>query len=82
MSLLSANDFKVLGDALRKHHYITLERELGRVRVEARTVALPLSWEKEFGIQVRVWRCGTLWLQTFDNVDEARRMVKEVLEIA
>lgn len=80
--LLSANDFKVLGDALRKHRYITLERTLGNLRVEAKTVALPLSWEKEFGIQMRVWRCGTLWLQTFDNVDEARRMVKEVLEIA
>lgn len=80
MSLLSANDFKVLGDALRKHRYITLERTLGNLRVEAKTVALPPSWEKEFGIQMRVWRCGTLWLQTVDNVDEARRMVKDVLE--
>lgn len=82
MSLLSTNDFKVLGDALRKHHHITLERELGNLRVEAKTVVLPPSWEKEFGIQMRVWRCGTLWLQTVDNVDDARRMVKEVIEIA
>lgn len=80
MSLLSANDFKVLGDALRKHHYITLERTLGNVRVEAKTLALPLSWEKEFGIQMRVEYLGFIWLQTFDNVDEARRMVKEVFE--
>lgn len=79
MSLLSSNDFKALGDALRKHRYITLERTLGRVRVEARTVALPLSWEKEFGIQMRVEYLGFIWLQTFDNVDEARRMEKEVL---
>lgn len=79
MSLLSANDFKVLGDALRKHHYITLERTLGNVRVEARTIALLPPWQKEFGIQMRVWCYGTLWLQTFDNVDAARRMVKEVL---
>ena len=79
MALLSANDFKVLGDALKKHHYITLELTLGNLRVEAKTVALPPSWEKEFEIQMHVWCCGTLWLQTFDNVDDARRMVKEVL---
>lgn len=81
MALLSANDCKVLDDALRKHHYVTLERTLGNVTVTARTMELPSSWEKEFGIQIHAWRCGTLWLQTFDNVDDARRMVKEVLEL-
>lgn len=79
MSLLSSNDFKVLGDALRKHHSITLERTLGNVHVEARTIALLPPWEKEFGIQMHVRCCGTLWFQTFDNVDDARRMVREVL---
>ncbi len=81
MALLSANDFKVLDDALRKHHHITMERTLGNVSVAARTIELPPSWEKTFGIQIHVWRCGTLWLQTFDNVDGARRMMKEVLEL-
>lgn len=80
VSILSSNDFKVLGDALRKRHYITLERTLGNVRVEARTLALPEPWEKEFGIQMRVEYLGFIWLQTFDNVDEARRMVKDVFE--
>lgn len=79
MSLLSSNDFKVLGDALRKRHYITLERTLGNVRVEARTIMLPEVWEREFGIQMRVEYLGFIWLQTFDNADAARRMVKEVL---
>lgn len=82
MALLSANDFKVLGDALRKHHSITLERTLGNVRIEARTLMLSEAWERGFGIQMHVWRCGTLWLQTFDNVDDARRMMKEVSELA
>jgi hypothetical protein len=72
----------VLGDALRKHRSITLERTLGNVRVEAKTLELPPSWEKEFGIQMRVEYLGFIWLQTFDNVDEARRMEKEVFEIA
>lgn len=80
MALLSANDFKMLGDALKKHHYITLERTLGNVHVEARTLMLPEAWEREFGIQMRVLVGGMLWLQTFDNVDDARRMMKEVLK--
>lgn len=81
MSLLSSNDFKVLGDALKKHHSITLERTLGNVHVEARTLMLPEAWESTFGIQMRVMVGGMLWLQTFDNVDEARRMVKEILAL-
>lgn len=81
MSLLSSNDFKVLGDALRKHHSITLERTLGNVHIEARTMMLPEAWEKGFGIQMRVQVGGMLWIQTFDNVDAARRMMKEVLTL-
>ena len=80
MSLLSSNDFKVLGDALRKHKQITLERTLGGVRVIARTRELPPSWEKECGIQVRIEYLDYIWLQNFDNVDAARLMVKEVFE--
>jgi len=82
VALLSSNDFKVLGDALRKHHSITLERTLGNVHIEARTVMLPEAWEREFGIQMRVQVGGMLWLQTFDNVDAARQMVKEILKNA
>ena len=80
-ALLSSNDFKVLGDALRKHHSITLERTLGNIRIEARTMMLPEAWEKGFGIQMRVQVCGMLWIQTFDNVDDARRMMKAVLAL-
>lgn len=81
MALLSANDFKVLGDALKKHHYITLERTLGNVRIEARTLMLSEAWERGFGIQMRVQVGGMLWIQTFDNVDDARRMMKAVLAL-
>lgn len=78
--LLSSNDFKALGDALRKKRSITLERTLGGVRVIAHTRELPLSWKKEFGIQMRIEYLDFIWLQTFDNVDAARQMVKEVFE--
>ena len=81
VALLSANDFKVLGDALKKHHYITLERTLGNVRIEARTLMLSEAWERGFGIQMRVQVGGMLWIQTFDNVDDARRMMKAVLAL-
>ena len=81
MALLSANDFKMLGDALKKHHYITLERTLGDVRIEARTLMLSEAWERGFGIQMRVQVGGMLWIQTFDNVDDARRMMKAVLAL-
>ena len=81
MALLSANDFKVLGDALKKHHYITLERTLGNVRIEAKTLMLSEAWERGFGIQMRVQVGGMLWIQTFDNVDDARRMMKAVLAL-
>ncbi len=82
MSLLSSNDFKALGDALRKHRSITLERTLGNVHIEASTIMLPEAWEREFGIQMRVLVGGMLWLQTFDNVGEAQQMVKEILKNA
>ena len=81
MALLSANDFKALGDALRKHHPITLERTLGNLRVEARTIMLPQPWEKEFGIQIRIEHNGVIWLQTFENIEAARLMQKEVLNL-
>ena len=81
MALLSANDFKMLGDALKKHHYITLERTLGNVRIEARTLMLSEAWERGFGIQMRVQVGGMLWIQTCDNVDDARRMMKAVLAL-
>lgn len=81
MALLSANDFKALGDALKKHRSITLERTMGNIHIEARTMMLPEAWEKGFGIQMRVLVGGMLWLQTFDNVDDARRMMKEVLTL-
>lgn len=76
--LFNANDFKTLNDALKKRRQITLARSMGSTQVEAKTVHLPEAWEDEMGLQVRVVTGGIIWLQTFDNVDAARRMIKDI----
>ena len=76
--LLNANDFKTLNAALKKRHPITLVRSMGSTSVEVKTVFLSEAWEYEMGLQVRVVTGGIVWLQTFDNVDAARQMVKSI----
>ena len=76
--LLNTNDFKTLNDAMKKRRQITLARSMGSTSVEATTVPLPEAWEHEMGIQVRVVTGGIVWLQTFDNVDAARPMIKSI----
>lgn len=78
MTLLSANDFKALGDAMRKGREITLTRTMGNTHIEARTLPLHEPWGKGMGLQIRVMEGGLLLLQTFDNVGEAQQMVKEI----
>lgn len=79
MTLLSANDFKALKDAMTKRREIALTRTMAGVTVEARTVPLPEAWEKDMGVQMRVEWGWLTWLQTFDNVGSAQEMLKEVL---
>ena len=76
--LFNTNDFKTLNAALKKRHQITLSRSMGSTQVEAKTVPLPEAWEHEMGLQVRIVTGGIIWLQTFDNVDAARRMIKDI----
>ena len=78
MTLLSANDFAALGDAMRKGKEITLTRTMGDTQIVARTLPLHESWGKGMGIQIRVMEGGLLHLQTFDNVGMAQQMVKEM----
>lgn len=76
--LFSTNDFKALSDAIKKRRQIALARTMGNTTVEARTIPLPEAWENEVGVQVRIERGWLTWLQTFDNVDAARRMIKDI----
>lgn len=76
--LFNANDFKTLNDAMKKRRQITLARSMGNTSIEARTIPLPEAWEHEMGLQVRIVTGGIIWLQTFDNVDAARRMIKDI----
>lgn len=76
--LFNANDFKALSDAMKKRRQIALARTMGNVTVEARIIPLPEAWENEMGVQVRIEWGWLTWLQTFDNVDAARRMIKDI----
>lgn len=76
--LFNANDFKTLNDALKKRRQITLARSMGNTSIEARTIPLPEAWEHEMGVQIRVVASGIVWLQTVDNVDAARQMIKTI----
>ena len=76
--LFSTNDFKVLGDALKKRRQITLARTMGPITAEVETVHLPEAWETDMGVRVRIEWGWLTWLQTFDNVDAARQMIKDI----
>ena len=80
MTLLSANDFMALGDAMRKGREITLTRTMGNVHIVARTLPLHEAWGKGMGLQIRILEGGMLHIQTFDDVGSARQMVKEITE--
>lgn len=73
---LSSNDFKMLGEAMRRNKEITLERTLYELVVTARTIPLGLVWDRETGVQIRIQIGDMIWLQTFDNIEEARKMCK------
>lgn len=74
MNLLSSNDWKHLGTALRRMEEITLECELvGGYKVRAGTVPADNAWPVAMLIRIERWT--PLWYETqyFESVEEAMR---------
>lgn len=74
MNLLSPNDYRTLGVALRRMEEITLECELvGGYKVRATTVPADNAWPVAMLIRIEQWT--PLWYETqyFESVEEAMR---------
>lgn len=75
MNLLSVNDWKHLGDALRRMEEIVLERELGERKVRASTVPANNAWRVAMLVRIERWEKNRYDTQYFESVEEAMRIV-------
>lgn len=79
MTILSANDYRHLSDALTRLEEITLTRSYQGVTVTAQTMMVSKPWPVAMIIQVHVQSPGMDWRQNFESVEEMRRGLTRVV---
>ena len=75
MSILSANDWSALQTALQRMEPITLTRTLGDTEITASVLPAGRAWPVAMVVQVRCKRGRVEWVQTFESVEMARRVI-------
>ena len=77
-SLLSENDLRHLGDALRRMEELELSRSLGPVSLVARTTPAGKAWNVAMLIQLRIDTPGMTVLKNCASVEELREWLKTI----
>ena len=76
MPILSANDWSALQTALQRMDELTLTRTLGDWEITASVVPVRHPWPVAMVVQIRYRRGYKEWVQTFESVEQARRVIR------
>lgn len=77
MSILTANDYRLLSDALARLEEVTLTRSYQGVTVTAQTVPVGKPWPVAMIVRVHVRRPSVEWRQNFESMEGAKRAIEQ-----
>ena len=74
--LLSKNDLDALSTALRHMEPLTLARTLDGQELTVSVLPASMAWPVAMVVQVRVKEGRVEWVQTFESVEEVKRVIE------